>query len=89
MKSIDFINDGGHVEKKKAENFVKIIYILEENVKGAENKSDTACKDKKDDYGNRCKECIAGYVRRILADNVENYDEAHKNQQGNAEGYEV
>ena len=39
FKRFNLINYGGHIEKQQAEYLIKVVNILEENIKGAEDKA--------------------------------------------------
>ena len=72
------IENRGQIEKKHAEHFVKIFYILEENGKRAQNKSNADAKDKKDYDGNKRKQNMRVDYRLFVCEEVVENDKTHE-----------
>ena len=89
VECIKRIDNRCHVEKKHAENFIKILYILKENFKRAEDKSDSDAENEQNNNRNGRKKYIGCYMGRLVAEKIEKNNKADENQKRDYKCYEV
>lgn len=83
------VENGGHIEKQGAENFVKIFDILEENFKCAEYKTYTQRENQQNDDRHGSHKNVGVDYGRLIREEIEIKNEAYKYGKRNDERYEV